>query len=181
MVEDVAAEVAETRPSESPEGTPSEPRSRIEEADAIIRRNVILALAVGFVPIPLIDLVAMETIQVKMLSDLGKLYGLDFTEDFGKKLGGTLLSTVGSVVAGTALGYSLARFIPVIGMTVSTMAMSLLMAASTRALGKTFVTHFESGGSLLNLDPQKLRSHFFTEFESSKQVVAEMKHEARKP
>jgi uncharacterized protein (DUF697 family) len=181
MEEDVVAEVAEARASYSPEAAPSQPRSCTDRAEAIIERNVVLATAVGLVPVPLIDLVAMEAIQVKMLDELGKLYDLDFTDDLGKKIAGSLLSTVWSVIAGTALGYSLARFIPVMGPTVSTMAMALLMGASTRALGKTFVMHFESGGSLLDFDPQKARSYFRAELDRPRQVVAGMQPEVRKP
>ncbi|MGK4008330.1 DUF697 domain-containing protein [Sorangium sp. So ce1036] len=181
MVEDVAAKVARTRPSDSPETAPSSPLSRIDEADEIIHRNVILALTAGVVPIPIIDLVAAEAIQIKMLNELGELYGIDLTEDLGKKIAGSLLSTLWSVGAGTALGYSLARFIPFIGMGVSTIAMSLLMGASTRALGRTFVMHFESGGSLLDFDPQKMRSYFFAELDRSRQAVAETRREVRAP
>jgi hypothetical protein len=41
--------------------------------------------------------------------------------------------------------------------------------------------HFESGGSLLDFDPQKTRSYFRTELDRSRQVVAEMQPEVRKP
>lgn len=177
----MVAEVAEARAPYSPEATPSQPRSRADRAEAIIERNVVLATAAGLVPVPIIDLVAMEVIQVKMLDDLGKLYDLDFTDELGKKIAGSLLSTAWSVIAGAALGYSLIRVIPFMGPTVSAMAMAVLMGASTRALGRTFVMHFESGGSLLDFDPQKTRSYFRTELDRSRQVVAGMQPEVRKP
>ncbi len=177
----MAGKVAENELSAAP-GTPSSQLgSRIERADVIIQRNVILALAVGLVPIPIFDFVAMEVIQVKMLNELGKLYELDLSEDLGKKVAGSLLSAVWSVGAGAVLGYSFARFIPVVGQLMGTMTMPLLAAASTRALGKTFVMHFESGDSLLDFEPQKMRSYFLAELKRSRRAVAEMQDEVRKP
>jgi uncharacterized protein (DUF697 family) len=177
----MAGKVAENELSTAP-GTPSSQLgSRIEQADVIIQRNVIFALAVGVVPIPIFDFVGMEVIQVKMLSELGKLYELNLSEDLGKKVAGSLFSAVWSVGAGAVLGYSFARFIPVVGQIMGMMAMPLLAAASTRALGKTFVMHFESGGSLLDFEPQKMRSFFLAELKRSKRAVAGMQGEVRKP
>ena len=35
-----------------------------------------------------------------------------------------------------------------------------LAFASTYAIGKVFVLHFEAGGTLLDFDPLKMRAHF---------------------
>jgi uncharacterized protein (DUF697 family) len=158
-------------------GEPTEAASRIDQARAIIRRNVLWALAAGLVPVPLIDFLALEAVEVKMLNELSQLYKLDFREDFAKKVIGSLLSTVGSVGVGAALGFALVKFVPVVGTALSLVTMPLLAAASTRALGNAFLMHFESGGTVLNFDPDKMRSYFMKEFEKSKKVVAEMRQE----
>lgn len=177
----MAGKVAENELSDAPKTASSQLGSRIDQADVIIQRNVIWALGVGLVPIPIFEFVAMEVIQVKMLNELGKLYELDLSEDLGKKVAGSLFSAIWSVGAGAVLGYSFARFIPVVGQVLGTMAMPLLAAASTRALGKTFVMHFESGGSLLDFEPQKVRSYFLAELDRSKRAVAGMQNKVRKP
>ena len=37
--------------------------------------------------------------------------------------------------------------------------------ASTYAVGKVFIQHFEAGGNVLNFDPEAMREHFKDEFE----------------
>jgi len=52
--------------------------------------------------------------------------------------------------------------------------MPLFTGASTYAIGNLFIRHFESGGTLLNMDPQKMREHFKEEFENGKKVAEEV-------
>ena len=40
-------------------------------------------------------------------------------------------------------------------------------AAATYALGRVFIQHFECGGTILDLDPDKVREHFRREFEAA--------------
>jgi len=39
-------------------------------------------------------------------------------------------------------------------------------------VGKVFVQHFESGGTFLSFDPEKVRSHFEEELKMGKAVAA---------
>ncbi|MDI1433123.1 YcjF family protein [Polyangium sorediatum] len=151
-----------------------EPVSRVGRADAIIRRNVLWALGVGLVPVPVADIIAVTGVQVKMLAELSELYELSFREDIAKKLIGSLLSGVLGVGAGAVIGASLGKLIPFVGTAFGIVTVPVISGAFTRALGKVFVMHFETGGTLLDFDPHKVRSHFKQEFENAKEYVADV-------
>ncbi|MDC3961001.1 YcjF family protein [Polyangium jinanense] len=151
-----------------------EPVSRVGRADAVIRRNVLWVLGAGLVPVPIVDMVAITGIQVKMLAELSELYDLSFREDIARKLIGSLLSGVLGVGAGAVIGASLGKLIPFVGHAFGIVTVPVISGAFTRALGKVFVMHFETGGTLLDFDPHKVRSYFKQEFENAKEYVADV-------
>ena len=50
---------------------------------------------------------------------------------------------------------------------------AILGGASTYAIGKVFVQHFESGGTILTFDPQRVREYYEQQFEKGKKEVKE--------
>lgn len=148
--------------------------SRVGRAEAIVRRNVLWSLGAGVVPFPIFDAVAITGVQLKMLAELSELYKLAFTESVAKKILGSLLSSIGGVAIGTVVGSSLVKLVPGVGTALGIMSVPVIGGAATHATGKIFIMHFESGGTLLDFDPHKMRSHFRQEFEKSRQAVADM-------
>ncbi|HRI64197.1 MAG TPA: DUF697 domain-containing protein, partial [Polyangium sp.] len=118
--------------------------------------------------------IAIATVQLKMLSELSVLYKVDFTESVAKKLIGSLLSSIGGVALGSAVGSSLMKMVPGIGTALGIVSVPLIGGAATHATGTIFVMHFEAGGTLLDFDPHKMRSYFKQEFEKARQTVAEV-------
>ncbi|MDE2463441.1 MAG: GTPase, partial [Alphaproteobacteria bacterium] len=47
-----------------------------------------------------------------------------------------------------------------------------LAAASTYALGKVFIQHFESGGTFLDMDPDKVSAYFKEQYEYKRSADA---------
>jgi uncharacterized protein (DUF697 family) len=148
--------------------------SRVGRAEAIVRRNVLWSLGAGVVPFPMFDAVAITGVQLKMLAELSELYKLAFTESIAKKILGSLLSSIGGVAIGTVIGSSLVKLVPGVGTALGIMSVPVIGGAATHATGKVFIMHFEAGGTLLDFDPHKMRSHFKQEFEKSRQAVADM-------
>jgi len=156
-------------------------QARLEQAQAITRSNVLWALGAGVVPFPIIDVLAVMAVHVKMLREFSKLYDVKFTEGVAKKLVATLVSSIGVVGVGTAIGGSLAKLIPGIGTTLSLISVPVIAGAVTHAMGQVFVMHFEAGGTLLDFDPQVMRDYFKKEFEQAKETVAQLQrnHQAK--
>jgi len=93
---------------------------------------------------------------VQMLRRLSQIYGIDFSENRGKALiaalSGTMIPTTSGIGAASAL-----KFVPVVGLLASVFVMPVLSAGATYAIGKAFIQHFESGGTLLDFNPPDYR------------------------
>ena len=151
--------------------------TRTEQGQAIIRRNVLWALGAGVVPIPIVDMFAVLAVEAKMLKQLSDLYKVKFSEGAAKKVAASLLTSVGSVGLGTALAGSLFKLLPLIGSTLGVVTVPIFAGAFTHALGKVFLMHFETGGTLLDFDPHTVRTHFKQEFDKAKDEVTTLKKE----
>jgi uncharacterized protein (DUF697 family) len=129
-----------------------------------VRNYSWISAAVGLIPLPALDIVALIGVQLKMLSDLAGLYKIDFTKNLGKE-SITALIGGGAPIAGSGFGY-LVRSLPVIGPAIGLFAVPAFAGASTYAVGRVFIMHFESGGTLLTFDPLKVRDHYDAELQA---------------
>ncbi len=138
------------------------------------RNHILAAMGVGLFPLPLIDFVALIGIQLDMIRTVSAEYGVPFRRDVGKSVITTLLGGFLPVALGGALS-SLIKCIPLIGQTTGAITMPVISGASTYAVHKVFVQHFESGGTFLDLDPSKVKSYFAEQFDKGKKVAADLK------
>ena len=133
-------------------GAEASDEARLEEAATIVSRYAAASAAVGFVPMPLVDMAAISALQTKMIHSLSNLYGVPFSSQFAKAC---LASLTGSVAADgigrVGLG-SLLKMVPVVGHLASALALPGVAWAATSTVGQIFTQHFESGGDLLNLN-----------------------------
>jgi len=147
---------------------------RALEASEIIKNHMLGSLAFGVVPAPIVDLVGLAGTQLNMLRKLSNLYGHDFSEEIAKKTIASLLG--GGIAIPAAMGlYSLIKVVPVIGQTAGVIALGTSGAATTYAVGRVFVKHFESGGDFLSFNSKKAKDDFKEEFEKGKETASNMK------
>jgi uncharacterized protein (DUF697 family) len=151
--------------------------SRIAHGQAIVHRNVMWALGAGVLPFPGFDIVAVMGVELKMLKELSDLYGVPFKESIAKKIIYSLLTGVGSVALGVAVGSSFAKLFPAIGTTIGVISVPIFAGAFTHAIGKVFLMHFESGGTFLDFDPRAMHVHFKREYETGRQHVERIQKE----
>ncbi len=140
---------------------------RIEKANAIIKRYSYWSAGFGLIPVPIVDVAVITGTQIKMVSALAKLYDKEFKEEMvrasiGALVGGTLPVAIGS---GTV---SALKTVPVLGQIAGTLLLPALALAATVAVGRVFLQHFEAGGTLLDFDPEKMKSYFEAEFNKAK-------------
>jgi len=150
--------------AETPEGvvppqvevkTPRQPA-----AEGIVRTHAWITTGAGLLSFGFLNPIVVPGVQLRMLQQLCNLYGVKFSEEWGKNLIGALV--------GTATASSLAvRALPLIGM----FAAPATNGATTWALGRVFIQHFESGGTLLNFNPTKLKSYFADYFNAAPPLV----------
>lgn len=140
---------------------------RETHARETVKKYMYWSMGAGLIPIPVVDLAAVAAIQLKMIGDLAKQYDLKFSRDVGKALLGSLVGSAGAV-AGGPLAASAVKGIPLIGQSAGVAAMPAVAGASTYAVGKVFITHFESGGTILDFDPDRVRAHYEKERDDAK-------------
>lgn len=146
------------------------------EADSIIKSNVVQAMAIGLIPVPLLDVVGLTNIQFKMVDDLVKLYGIRYTyieKSVVRSFVMGLLPVVG--IAGLSSAF---KFLPGIGSIAGSASVCVTAGGLTYATGKVFTKHFATGGTLQDFDLTKAKQHFMREFRRGKQIV---KQQADKP
>ncbi len=126
------------------------------------------SFAAGIVPIPLVDIAAVAALQLRMLGQLSRHYGQEFTENRGKNyvaalLGGILPTKLAMGSVGTWL-----KCLPVVGPVVGALATPAFAAAATHAVGRVFIQHYESGGTFLDFDPAAAAGEMQEEYEKGK-------------
>ncbi len=143
---------------------------RKEETDRIVKRHVYASMGIGLAPIPIVDFIGVTGIQLDMLAKLAKFYEVPFKRDRAKNI---LSSLVGGIIpAGFGMPLSsLLKVVPVVGTTVGALGMPITAGASTYAVGRVFVQHFESGGTFLSFDPSAVKDHFKKEFKTGQKVA----------
>lgn len=148
------------------------------EADAIIKNHMMVSLGFGVVPMPIVDLVGLTATQINMLRKLSNLYGHTFSEEWAKKSIGALVTS--GLALPVAMGVSsIIKFVPVLGQTAGIIALGTTGAASTYAIGRVFVKHFESGGDFLSFSSKDAKKAFKEEFEKGKETASEIKKDEK--
>lgn len=153
--------------TDTPACDETQPVDRTEAALKLVKSYVPWSAGAGIIPVPGLDLTALIAVQLRMLAKLAELYDVPFRDQAAKSVVGSLLGAVasGGLAGGVASTF---KAVPVIGTLVGALVLPALGAAATFAVGKVFITHFESGGTFLDLDPAKVQEHFRKEFEQAR-------------
>lgn len=150
---------------------------RRAEAMGIVRRFSAWGFGAGCIPVPLLDMATVTGVQLQMINKLSQVYGIPFSEHTAKNIVAALLgSIVPHVLTWGALGTAI-KGIPVVGSALALLTMPGFSAAVTYAIGKVFIQHLEAGGTLLDFDPEEMRTYFKEEFD---QAMAEQKSSGKR-
>jgi len=155
--------------------------ARLATANKTVNRSVWIARGVGLFPLPWVDFVALSSVQLTMLAQLSNIYAVEFSKNQGKSL---ILSLIGggnpALFSGLILS-KLGKFIPGIGTIASLLTLPFFAGASTYAVGKVFIKHFETGGTLLDFNPENTRDYFAEQFKQGRNKATEPVDETRRP
>jgi uncharacterized protein (DUF697 family) len=81
-------------------------------------------------------------------------------------IGGSFPTSVAPLVI------SLTKMIPLVGSTIGAVSLPLVSGASTYAVGKVFIQHFESGGTFLTFDPETVRAYYAEKLKEGKTIAS---------
>ena len=147
---------------------------RSKHADTVIRNHVIWSMGASFlIPIPIADVFAVSALQLDMIRQLSRVYDIDFAETQGK----AIITSLTSSTLARAGARSLIKLVPGIGTLIGGVTVSVFNGASTYALGEVFKRHFDSGGTILDFDTERLKKLYKEKFEKGKKVAQDWKEE----
>ena len=148
----MAQQSTESVSPETSQGTAETPQQRHETAAKLVDRFAVWSGVAGLIPLPVVDILAVGGLQLQMLRRVSQLFDVQFSENRGKALIASLAGTMIPVTSGMGAASAL-KTVPLLGMIASAFVMPVLSAGATYAIGKAFVQHFESGGTLLDFNP----------------------------
>ena len=132
-------------------GSEMTPEERKAFADKLVDRFAVWSGVAGFIPMPIVDVLAIGGLQIQMLRRLSQIYGVPFSENSGKaliaSLAGTMIPTSSGIGAASTM-----KFVPVLGTLTAGFVLPALSAGATYAIGRAFIQHFETGGTLLDFN-----------------------------
>jgi uncharacterized protein (DUF697 family) len=156
-----------TEPTAS-SSTPTTSEERDQLANELVDRFSLWSGAAGLIPVPLVDMAAVGGVQLQMLRRLSEIYGVPFSENRGKSIVASLAGAIipASTATTTAMTFgSLLKGLPGIGTAVGALSMPVFSAGVTYVIGKVFIKHFASGGTLLDFNPPDYREFIKTQQE----------------
>jgi uncharacterized protein (DUF697 family) len=139
-------------------------------ADNVVKTHIVAGMALGFLPFPLLDMVASSGVQANLLRNLCKHYEVDFDEQASKCALSSMVRGSLPVLAVLSLS-SITKLIPGIGTLGGGISMTILVGATVYATGQVFIRHFEAGGSLQNFNNKHWQAFFQQQFEEGKAFV----------
>jgi len=142
--------------STTSESVAATPEQRYELGSKLVDRFAIWSGVAGLIPVPIVDAIAVGGLQVQMLRRLSQVYEVPFSENRGKALiaalAGAMIPTTSGIGAASVL-----KTVPIVGTIIGGFVVPVLSAGATYAIGKAFIQHFASGGTLLDFNPPDYR------------------------
>lgn len=145
--------------------------SKEEQAKGIMYKYMWGNAVLGLLPIPIIDMLAVGGVQLAMLSSISKIYEIPFSKNIVKEIVGALISCISYDVIGREIWMGLTKFFPGVGTLAGLATFPVLSAATTFAVGKIFIQHFESGGTFLDFDPSKVKAYYAQYYKEGLEVA----------
>jgi Uncharacterized protein/domain associated with GTPases len=149
----------------------------LDKANKVARTYMYWSMGAGLIPVPVLDVATVSGVQLKMLSELAKIYDVKFSENLGKSIIGALVGGITADALSRSTITSWFKSIPFIGV-LGALSMPIFSGATTWALGKVFIQHFATGGTFLNFDPKKVKDYFAEMYKQGEEMAKNMKASA---
>lgn len=137
------------------------PRHGLEaSAMQIVYRYMAVSAGAALIPVPGVDTAILAGVHVALIKRLCDHYSVDFSEHTARNV---LIAIVGSIVPGTIGSFVGRKFLRVLPSTARVFGWALMSASSAAfsyGIGRLFIYHFESGGTLISFDARTLHKVF---------------------
>lgn len=131
------------------------PRFRREAAQRIIRNAMLVSLAAGLEPIPLVDIPILLGTQIRLVLRLGALYGEPLNSADGRNHARELIATMAGGLGLRYLAEQAAKAVPFGGDFIA----GAIAGAATWSIGQVALEYYESGKKI---NPGRIRQLYFS-------------------
>lgn len=149
-------------------------QAKLDASNALVKKYMYWSMGAGLLPIPIVDVLSVSGIQIKMLTEISKVYDVKFSKNATKSIIAALLGGISADALSKSYLTSLIKAIPIVGV-VGSVSMPVYSGATTWAIGKVFIQHFATGGTFLNMDPQKVKDYFADLYQQGKTIANNLK------
>jgi uncharacterized protein (DUF697 family) len=158
-----------------------ETETKEKRALRLTRHYALWSMGGGLIPVFGLDLAAIIAVQIQLVREMSKVYGVEFKENRAKSILTSLIASLGFIPIGTGILFSVIKVIPVVGPLASRIALPITAGAVTFATGKAFIAHFESGGNFLNCNVERMKEGYRKTFVEGKSVMEKERQEGAAP
>ena len=137
----------------------------------VVREYMGWGISAGLIPLPLFDVAAIVIVGFRHGAPLADSMASCSSRSAAKSVIGALVGGGGTYILATPIA-SLVKAIPVVGTLAGVLTEPALAAAATYALGKVFIQHFESGGTLLDFNLRNARHQYEQHFAAAREKGA---------
>lgn len=141
---------------------------RALDAKYLVKRYMLYTGGAGLIPIPVLDVASVGALQLKMIRELSDLYKIPFKENIVRGSISVLAGGLAAVSLAKSTG-GLLKSVPLVGSVLGAASLGIYSSASTYAIGRVFIAHFESGGTFLTFNAEKYRDLYKKHFYSAKE------------
>jgi uncharacterized protein (DUF697 family) len=144
----------------------------------LTRHYALWSMGGGLIPVIGLDIAAIIAVQIQLVREMSKVYGVEFKENRAKSIVTSLIASLGFIPIGTGILFSVIKVIPIVGPLAAAISLTISAGAITFATGKAFIAHFESGGNFLNCNVERMKEGYRRTFVEGKSVMEKERQEA---
>jgi uncharacterized protein (DUF697 family) len=145
--------------------------NRESGAMKIVRRYMLFSFGAAMIPAAPLDTVVLAGVHVVLIKKICEHYGVEFSDHAARNI---LIAILGSLIPGSigsVVGKKMFRMLPLAMHAAGFVAMAGFSAAVSYGIGKIFIRHFESGGTLLDFNLDKLHRLFASTGKSERVAI----------
>jgi uncharacterized protein (DUF697 family) len=124
---------------------------RYAEGHRIVEKWSKISISSFFIPVPLLDFALVSALQVKMLYELSKLYGIPFKMNAVSLIIGSILGGGASYFLSDTYTAIISK-VPVVGPPIASFTVPSLAFATTYGVGYVFLEHFHNKGTFQDIE-----------------------------
>lgn len=149
-----------------------EAAARASRASAAVTQHMKLALGIGLIPVPVLDFAALAALQFRLIRSLARIYQVDFSAQLAKVAIAALVGGGGPTAASMGVRRLIGRLAGPAFILAGAASTAVFAGASTFAIGRVFTLHFDSGGTLLSFDPERVRDFYTKALAEGREEIA---------